>query len=257
MIQVMKGHLTDIYRSKILIVDDIPANLAVAVDYLEEQGFQVMVAQDGEEGVERALLVQPDLILLDVMMPGTNGFDTCRRLKTMERTRSIPVIFMTALADVTDKVTAFDVGGVDYVTKPFQVEELLARITTHLRLCAAQKQLLAQNEELNASEIRYRRLFETAKDGILLLDLESGKIIDVNLSVIKMLGYSREHFVDHLFWKVQPFIEISGCDKDLVELRTKESIYFEHWQLEAKDKSRVDVEFVGNIYHVDGRRMVQ
>jgi PAS domain S-box-containing protein len=246
-IQVMKGRLADIYGSKILIVDDIPANLAVAVDYLEEQGFQVMVAQDGEEGVERALLVQPDLILLDVMMPGTNGFDTCRRLKTMERTRGIPVIFMTALADASDKVTAFDAGGVDYVTKPFQVEELLARITTHLRLRIAQKQLLLQNEELNASEIRYRRLFETAKDGILLLDLESGKIIDVNFSVIHMLGYSREHFVDHLFWEVQPFSEIPGCDEDLVELRTKESIYFEHWQLEAKDKSRVDVEFVGNI----------
>jgi diguanylate cyclase (GGDEF)-like protein/PAS domain S-box-containing protein len=256
-IQVMKGHLTDIYGSKILIVDDIPANLAVAVDYLEEQGFQVMVAQDGEEGVERALLVQPDLILLDVMMPGTNGFDTCRRLKTMERTRSIPVIFMTALADVNDKVTAFDVGGIDYVTKPFQVEELLARITTHLRLCAAQKQLLVQNEELNASEIRYRRLFETAKDGILLLNLESGKIIDVNLSIIKMLGYSREHFVDHLFWEVQPFREIPGCNEDLAGLRAKESIYFEHWQLEAKDKSRVDVEFVGNIYQADGTRMVQ
>jgi diguanylate cyclase (GGDEF)-like protein/PAS domain S-box-containing protein len=256
-IQVMKGHLTDIYGSKILIVDDIPANLAVAVDYLEEQGFQVMVAQDGEEGVERALLVQPDLILLDVMMPGTNGFDTCRRLKTMERTRSIPVIFMTALADVNDKVTAFDVGGIDYVTKPFQVEELLARITTHLRLCAAQKQLLVQNEELNASEIRYRRLFETAKDGILLLELDSGKITDVNLSIVDMLGYSREHFVNHLFWEVSPFREIPGCCEDMVKLRTKESIYFEHWQLETKDRSRVDVEFVGNIYQADGTRMVQ
>ena len=191
------------------------------------------------------------------MMPGTNGFDTCRRLKAMKRTRGIPVIFMTALADVSDKVTAFEVGGVDYVTKPFQVEELLSRITTHLRLRVAQKLLLLQNEELNASEIRYRRLFETAKDGILLLNLDSGKITDVNRSVVNMLGYSREHFVNQLFWEIQPFKEISGCDQNLIDLRTKESIYFEHWQLESKDKSRVDVEFVGNVYHADGKRMVQ
>src|ERR1700728_4046514 len=108
----------------ILIVDDVPANLAVAVHYLEANQFQVMVAQDGEEGIERARLIHPDLILLDVMMPGINGFETCRRLKADENTRDIPVIFMTALADTSDKIAGFAAGAVDYISKPFQTEEL-------------------------------------------------------------------------------------------------------------------------------------
>jgi len=109
-------------------VDDTPANLAVVVDYLEDNNFQVMVAQDGEEAVERAQLVQPDLILLDVMMPGVDGYETCRRLKMIESTRDIPVIFMTALAETCDKVTAFAAGGVDYVAKPFSAPDLLAKM---------------------------------------------------------------------------------------------------------------------------------
>jgi DNA-binding response OmpR family regulator len=130
----MSNTLPAIAGCTILIVDDIPANLAVAVDYLEANQFQVLVARDGEEGIERAGLVQPDLVLLDVMMPGIDGFETCRRLKANARTRDIPVIFMTALADTRDKVAAFAAGAVDYVGKPFQVEELLARIKTHLTL---------------------------------------------------------------------------------------------------------------------------
>jgi diguanylate cyclase (GGDEF)-like protein/PAS domain S-box-containing protein len=253
----MKERLTGIHGSRILIVDDIPANLAVAVDYLEENGFEVMVAQDGEEGVERAQLIQPDLVLLDVMMPGINGFETCRRLKMIDRMHDIPVIFMTALADVHDKVTAFSVGGVDYVTKPFEVEELLARITTHLTLRVAQKQLAMQNGQLHTSEIRYRTLFETAKDGILLLNLESGKVTDVNLSMVNLLGYSREHYLNHSFWEILPFRYIPGCRECLAELQTKESASVDHWLLEAQDKSRVDVEFVANIFQVDGTRMAQ
>jgi len=242
---------------RILIVDDIPANLAVAVDYLEANSFHVMVAQDGEEGIERARLVQPDLILLDVMMPGMDGYETCRRLKMSESTRDIPVIFMTALADVNDIVTAFAAGGVDYVTKPFQVEELLARITTHLTLQAQRKQLVVQNARLHASELSYRRLFETAKDGILLLNLESGKVTDINLSMVNLLGYSRDHFLNHKLCDVLPFKDIPGCRAVFAELHTGESISFDHWSLEAHDKSLVDVEFVGNSYQQDGTSVIQ
>jgi diguanylate cyclase (GGDEF)-like protein/PAS domain S-box-containing protein len=248
---------SDVSGSTILIVDDIPANLAIAVDYLEDNGFQVMVAQDGQEGLERAQLMRPDLILLDVMMPGIDGFETCRRLKMTESTRDIPVIFMTALADTADKIKAFAAGAVDYVSKPFQVEELLARIKTHLTLQAAQKQLVMQNEMLHASESRYRRLFETAKDGILLLDFESGQITDVNVSLVDMLGYSREHFLNQKLCDILPFKDIPACRAGLAELQTKESVSFEHWHIEAQDKSRLDVEFVGNLYQVDGARIVQ
>jgi diguanylate cyclase (GGDEF)-like protein/PAS domain S-box-containing protein len=253
----MKETSSEINGCRILLVDDTPANLAVVVDYLEDNNFQVMVAQDGEEAVERAQLVQPDLILLDVMMPGVDGYETCHRLKMIESTRDIPVIFMTALAETCDKVTAFAAGGVDYVTKPFQVEELLARITTHLTLRAQQRQLITRNAQLHASEVRYRRLFETANDGILLLDLETGRVTDVNAALVDMLGYSRDHFLNRGLCEILPFKDIPGCRVGLVELHTRESVSFDHWRLETQDKSWVDVEFVGNVYQVDGTGVVQ
>ncbi len=253
----MKNPIYNIQGRTILIVDDIPANLAVAVDYLEDHSFKVIVAQDGEECLERAQLVLPDLILLDVMMPGMDGFETCRRLKTIQSTLEIPVIFMTALADTRDKVMGFAAGAVDYVSKPFQVEELLARIKTHLTLRAVQQQLATQNEELRASEIRYHRLFETAKDGILLLDFKSGLVTDVNASVVNMLGYSRDHYLSKKLYEIQPFKDVLECETAFTELRVNENVSFAHWPLAAQDKSQVDVEFVGSSYDVNGSRMVQ
>ena len=118
----------------ILIVDDNPTNVKVVMHHLAEYGFQIMVARTGEAGLEVAQHDQPDLILLDLMLPGIDGFEVCRRLKADERTRQIPVIFMTVLTKVEDKVKGFEVGGVDYIAKPFQAQEVLARVTTHLRL---------------------------------------------------------------------------------------------------------------------------
>jgi signal transduction histidine kinase len=132
----------------ILIVDDMPANLEVVTNHLERQGYRAVVALSGDEGIERAEYVQPDLILLDVMMPGIDGFEICRRLKASERTRAIPVIFMTALADTTDKLAGFAAGAVDYVTKPLNGAEVLARIESHLALYALRRQLAAQNAQL-------------------------------------------------------------------------------------------------------------
>jgi len=132
----------------ILIVDDMPANLEVVTNHLERQGYRAVVALSGDEGIERAEYVQPDLILLDVMMPGIDGFEICRRLKAGDRTRAIPVIFMTALADTTDKLAGFAAGAVDYVTKPLNGAEVLARIESHLALYALRRQLAAQNAQL-------------------------------------------------------------------------------------------------------------
>ncbi|MDP3841668.1 MAG: adenylate/guanylate cyclase domain-containing protein [Oxalobacteraceae bacterium] len=145
----------------ILIVDDTPANLGVVVESLEERGFRVVVAQDGEEGLQRADFVQPDLILLDVMMPGLDGFEVCRRLKALASTREIPVIFMTSLTETEHKITAFQAGGVDYVTKPLQIDEVMARVHTHLHLHAMQQQLEAQNAQLQR-EIIERKQAEQA-----------------------------------------------------------------------------------------------
>ena len=252
-----KNSSIDLRGRTILIVDDIPANLAIAVNYLEDNNFNVLVAQDGKEGLDRAQLVQPDLILLDVMMPGLDGFQTCRRLKSIECTRDIPVIFMTALTDTSDKVKAFEVGAVDYVSKPFQVEELLARIRTHLTLRAMQEQLTAQNAKLQVSELYYRRLFESAKDGIILLDIESGRISDVNDSVLNMLGYSRGQYVKKQFLDVLPFRNIPACQEAFAKLQAGESVSFEHWPMEREGKSLVDVEFFGNVYEVDGTMIAQ
>ena len=132
----------------ILIIDDTPTNLGVMVGHLETQGYRVLVAQDGEEGLQRAELMRPDLILLDVMMPGPSGFEVCRRLKSRSSTHEIPVIFMTSLTETRDKIAAFAAGAVDYVTKPLQADEVMARIDTHLKLRAAQSQLEDQNTML-------------------------------------------------------------------------------------------------------------
>jgi signal transduction histidine kinase len=134
----------------ILIVDDTPANLALIVEYLEARQFHMLVAQGGEEGLQRAALAQPDLILLDAMMPGLDGFAVCRRLKEHESTRDIPVIFMTSLAETQDKLAAFAAGAVDYVVKPLQVEEVMARVNAQLALRAMHRQLAAANRELEA-----------------------------------------------------------------------------------------------------------
>lgn len=125
----------------ILIVDDTPANLGVLVETLGDAGYQLMVAEDGEEALAQTAQSQPDLILLDVMMPGLDGFETCRRLKTRPSTRDVPVLFMTALNETADKVKAFAAGGVDYITKPIEHEEALARVRTHLTLRRLRREL--------------------------------------------------------------------------------------------------------------------
>jgi diguanylate cyclase (GGDEF)-like protein len=145
----------------VLIIDDTPVNLGVVVNALEDRGYRVIIAQEGEEGLERAEYVLPDIILLDVMMPGIGGFETCRRLKANPFTRDIPVIFMTALADMHSKIVGFSVGGADYITKPFQIEEASARINTHLALFAAQKRMAAQNVQLQR-EVAVRQQAEQA-----------------------------------------------------------------------------------------------
>ncbi len=152
----MSETLEDLVKSKfhgytILIIDDNVANLGVMTDYLEHYGFNTMVARNGENGLERAYYVQPDLILLDVMMPEVDGFETCRRLKANWTTHDIPVIFMTALSSAKNKVKGFEVGAVDYVTKPVQHEELLARVSTHLSLRDLTRSLQEQNLRLEAS----------------------------------------------------------------------------------------------------------
>lgn len=210
----------------ILIIDDIPANLRVMVDLLEMEGHRVAVAKTGAEGIQRAQTDQPDLILLDVMMPGENGFAICRRLKTAVQTQQIPVIFMTSLDDLQDKLEGFAAGGVDYVSKPLQIPEVISRVRTHLELSTLRRQLASQNQELRAArdeleervrlrtadltaEVEERRrtehelqksseqihdLYNNAPCGYHSLD-QDGVIVRINHTQLNWLGYSSEEVV--------------------------------------------------------------
>ena len=134
----------------ILIIDDNVANLKVAINTLEAHDYTVLIARNGQDGFVRAKYAQPDLILLDIMLPDMDGYTVCQQLKADEYTWHIPVIFISVLDEVFDKVTAFSSGGVDYVTKPFQTEELLARVQTHLTLHQLQQELQVANETLES-----------------------------------------------------------------------------------------------------------
>jgi len=140
--------MTREYSGDILIVDDTPNNLRFLSTTLTDQGYKVRSVTDGLMALTVAQAAKPDLILLDIMMPNIDGYEVCQRLKANEQTCDIPVIFLSALDEVLDKVKAFSVGGVDYITKPFQLEEVLARIQTHLSLRAAQKEISQLNAEL-------------------------------------------------------------------------------------------------------------
>ncbi|TAG96059.1 MAG: hybrid sensor histidine kinase/response regulator [Oscillatoriales cyanobacterium] len=162
-------------RSIILIVDDNQTNLDVLFELLKNYGFKVLVAQDGESAIEQIEYIHPDLILLDIMMPGIDGFETCRRLKADHATQDIPIIFMSALSDTLDKVKGFQTGAVDYITKPFQHEEVLSRIDTHLTIRSLQKKLEEKNSELAHLNQNLERLVEQKSKQ--LIDQEKTAII--------------------------------------------------------------------------------
>lgn len=135
-------------QATVLIVDDIPANLGILVETLSSTGYRTLIAEDGNDALEQLNHVLPDIILLDIMMPGIDGFETCRRIKKDKRTHHIPVLFMTALSGTSDKIKGFEAGAVDYITKPFNNEEILARIETHLLIRKQQEEIEDQRQEL-------------------------------------------------------------------------------------------------------------
>ncbi|MEG3836521.1 MULTISPECIES: response regulator [unclassified Microcoleus] len=135
-------------RANILVVDDTPENLRLLAGILSEKGYQVRPVPNGKLALSAAQKIPPDLVLLDIMMPEMDGYQVCQQLKASEITKDIPVIFISAINDVLDKVKAFAVGGVDFITKPFQVEEVLARIETHLKICSLQQTLQEKNQDL-------------------------------------------------------------------------------------------------------------
>ena len=156
---LMRTFQTEFDRGSILIVDDTPVNLRLLSEILAKEGYEVRPTPKGEHALLSARSAAPDLILLDIKMPGLDGYAVCEALKADARTREIPVIFISALNEALDKVKAFAAGGVDYITKPFQAEEVLARVATHLALHHLQKRLQEKNAQLQ-QEIAERKRVE-------------------------------------------------------------------------------------------------
>jgi DNA-binding response OmpR family regulator len=189
-------------RGVILIVDDTPGNLALLSDALDEEGYMVLVALDGASALSRIHRRRPDLILLDAMMPGLDGFETCQRIKADPSTADIPVLFMTALVESEHVVRGFEAGGIDYVTKPINTHEVLARVASHLRTARILQKARASSQAQAVSlddEQAYSRLSQrfqlTEREVEVLRWVACGK---TNRDIGDILGLSPRTVNKHL-----------------------------------------------------------
>jgi len=183
----------------ILIADDNPTNLNVLFEYLSAQGYRILVAEDGAGAIEQAQYGQPDLILLDVMMPGLDGFETCEKLKESPQTRDIPVIFMTAISETAYILKAFSVGGVDYITKPLQREEVLVRVKNHISMRVLQRELKTEIAVRQKAEEELR-ITNAGKDvffSILAHDLKNpiGGLLGLSEALVEILSADADETV--------------------------------------------------------------
>lgn len=163
-------------KDYILLVDDDPQTLEIFSLYLESLDYEVLMAMDGAEAIEIAKEKFPDIILLDIMMPEINGFDTCRKLKAMEATKEIPIIFITAISNTDSKIKGFNIGAVDYITKPFEYGEVRARLKTHLTLRKLQRQLEENNEQLKQEITEREKAERTLKQTLEKLESKNQEL---------------------------------------------------------------------------------
>jgi len=192
----------DANESNILVVDDKPENLEMLTEILSGQGYQVRPAINGEVALNAIKKALPDLILLDIVMPGIDGYEVCQQLKADENTRDIPVLFLSALDKTMGKVKAFEVGGVDYITKPFEVREILERVKTHLDLRSMQKRLQEQNTQLQ-QELNERKKAEEAlqqRNRELLLLNRAGQMFSSSLEL--------EHVLEVILGEIQRLLDV-------------------------------------------------
>ncbi|OCQ94324.1 hybrid sensor histidine kinase/response regulator [Oscillatoriales cyanobacterium USR001] len=197
---------------KILIVDDQPSNLRFLSKILTNQGYQVKRAISGQLGLNAAISDLPNLILLDIMMPEMDGYEVCQRLKNIEETCSIPIIFLSGLDDIQDKLKAFQVGGIDYIIKPFQVEEVLARIDTQIAIQKLNKQLADRNALLQQSQSLLMSILNSSLDRIaafLAVRDNQGNIVDfqwilVNKTVENSWALNSDNLVGKYLLKELP-----------------------------------------------------
>lgn len=196
------------HRGTVLVVDDAPDTLRMLCDALAAEGYTVLVALDGPQALARLDVVTPDAILMDAMMPGWTGFETCQRIKAHPQGSAIPVIFMTGLSDTPDVVAGFKSGGVDYVVKPVRIEEVLARLDTHVRNARTAREALRQVEAQAAespSEAGHARVLDAAltpRETEVLTWVARGK---TNRDIADILGMSHRtvnKHLEHIFEKL-------------------------------------------------------
>ncbi|MBI2734033.1 MAG: DNA-binding response regulator [Aquabacterium sp.] len=196
-------------QGTVLVVDDAPDTLRMLCDALADEGYTVLVARDGQQALARLDVVTPDAILMDGVMPGLTGFETCQRIKNHAAWSAIPVIFMTGLSETADVVAGFEAGGVDYVVKPVRIEEVLARLATHVRNARAAREALrvmqhghARKEASTSGLDRLSEASLTPRETEVLSWLAKGK---TNRDIADILGMSHRtvnKHLDHIFEKL-------------------------------------------------------
>lgn len=242
-------------KANILVVDDKPDNLRLLSALLSQLGYEVRKVINGQTALKTVQAAPPDLILLDVMMPDMNGYEVCQHLKASPLTCDIPVIFISALDEVLDKVKAFAVGGVDYITKPFSEEEVFARVENNLTIRRLQKQLSDRNTQLQQeicdrqkaeaqlilSEARLRNLFENAPVGIFSAQINDGLIVEANQHFRKMLGYAQSAEVIMSKTITDFCLTLGDRQSMLAELQTKGKVDNFATQFLKSDRSVIQV----------------
>ncbi|MFA9464755.1 MAG: two-component system response regulator [Velocimicrobium sp.] len=232
-------------ESTVLIVDDTEANVDILVDALGDD-YELSVAMDGESALEAIDIEKPDIILLDIMMPGMSGYEVCEKLKSNENTEDIPVIFLTAMTDIESKTKGFEVGAVDYITKPFEILEVKARVQTHLSLQLAQNELAMQNETLEekVSE-RTKELTltqETTIEAMACLaeyrDPETGGHIKRTKNYVKILAEKlrdNPKYTNELNDEVISFLYKSAPLHDIGKIGIRDDILLKHGKLTEEE----------------------
>ncbi len=234
--------MAETLHETILIVDDMPENVTLLVRILANQGYTVQTAENGAQAIKAAQRTSPDLILMDISMPGMDGFETCLCLKQNERTCDTPVIFISALDDIQDKVNAFQSGGVDYIPKPFDNEEVLARVATHLEIHRLRVQLQSANRELTSRLDELTRSQEQLHERQMKLDAfvnalpslsfiydEEGRYLEIMANETSLLATKAESLKGHLIAEVVPAPEAAlMMDAILKAIETNETQVIEY-----------------------------
>ena len=203
----------DPHNGTILLVDDNPTNLQLLFGTLKGLGHKLLVAKSGEDALKVAQWAQPDLILLDILMSGIDGFETCRRLKSDPETADIAVIFLSALDDTGDKIKGLSLGAVDYIAKPFQAEEVIARVETHLTIARLRNELEERNRELEAAN---QPILDSVGDGIYGLD-PGGNITFANPAAMQLTEYTKEALIGHSIHELHLYARWDGSPYHFIE----------------------------------------